>query len=379
MNNRTYPPDYLFLTALLITVSACGQVDRTGAMPATPWTVEDNAPRMADGIRVLIIHDMEGLAGQADPASFNFGTDLYPAGQEWLAADINAVVDGLFAGGATEVLIADGHGSGNPDPDLRSDLLDDRATQIIRDEAFDTYFDLPDLVEVDAVAVVGMHAKTGSGGFASHTFTLGIDLLINGQSITETELVALSWGRVGVPVVFASGDDRLANDLQTPMPWIQFVTVKTATAADSALPRPVDEARADLRESAKRAIETLTAAKVMKVSMPIHASLRAVPPASLQFLDGIPGLNYRDDTLTFVTSDLREAYDGLVGIVGLATMAYADVLQEIIRSRADGEAIFGDFAEALFQRWFDQESGRYERPGPSQTGGAALRRFHGYR
>ena len=78
------------------------------------------------------------------------------------------------------------------------------------------------------MAVVGMHAKTGSGGFASHTFTLGIDLLINGQSITETELVALSWGRVGVPVIFASGDDRLAGDLET-MPWIEYVTVKEAT------------------------------------------------------------------------------------------------------------------------------------------------------
>ena len=379
MSIHTYTRNHLFgVFLIVVSVSACGQTDGTEAMPATPWTVEDNAPETAERIRVIIIHDMEGLAGQTDPSSFDFGTDLYPTGQEWLAADVNAVVDGLFAGGATEVLIADGHGSGNPDPDVRSDLLDDRATQIIRDEAFDTYFDLPDLEEIDAVAVVGMHAKTGSGGFASHTFTLGIDLLINGQSITETELVALSWGRVDVPVIFASGDDRLANDLQT-MPWIQFVTVKTATAADNARPRPVDEALTDLRESAQRAVENLAAAKIMKVSMPIHAGLHAVPPASLRFLDGIPGVNYRDDTLTFVTSDLREAYDGLVEIVGLATIGYVGVLQETIRSRPDGEAIFGTYRDALTQRWFDQESGRYERPGPSQGGAAGLRRFHGYR
>ncbi len=379
MNNHTHPRNHLFGALLLIvSVSACGQTDGSDAMPATPWTLEDNAPQTADGIRVLIIHDMEGLAGQSDPTSFNFGTDLYPTGQEWLAADVNAVVDGLFAGGATEVLIADGHGSGNPDPDVRSDLLDDRATQIIRDVAFDTYFDLPDLEEIDAVAVVGMHAKTGSGGFASHTFTLGIDLLINGQSITETELVALSWGWVDVPVIFASGDDRLANDLQT-MPWIQSVTVKNATAADSARPRPVDEARTDLRESAKRAVENLAAAKVMKVSMPIHASLHAVPPASLRFLDGIPGVNYRDDTMTFVTSDLREAYDGLVQIVGLAGIGYMGVLQETVGNRPDAAEIFGAFREAVEQRWFDQESGRYERPEPSEGVATGLRRFHGYR
>ncbi len=366
-----------WLGGLALVVVACQGSDRTETMPTVPWTEEAYAPRTDDGIRVLIIHDMEGLAGQSDPSSFDFGTELYPSAQEWLAADINAVVDGLFAGGATEVVIADGHGSGNPDPDLRRDLLDPRATQIIRDEPFDTYFDLPESEAIDAVAVVGMHAKTGSRGFASHTFTLGIDLLINGRSITETELVALSWGRVGVPVIFASGDDRLAVDLQT-MPWIQYVTVKEALAADNAVPRPVEEARADLRSGARRAVESLADARVMQVSTPIYASLHAVPPASLRFLEGIPGVDYEDDTLTFVTDDLREAYDGLVEIVGLARLGYLGVLLEFIRSRPDADEILGAYREAVEQRWFDQESGRYERPMPSSGEPPAGRRYHGY-
>ena len=239
-----------------------------------------------------------------------------------------------------------------------------------------SYFDLPESEEIDAVVVVGMHAKTGSGGFASHTFTLGIDLLINGQSITETELVALSWGRVDVPVIFASGDDRLAADLET-MPWIEFVTVKEATAADDAILRPVNEARAELRESARRAVENMASAKVMKVSTPIHASLHAVPPASLGSLAGIPGIDYHDDTFTFVTNDMREAYDGLVEIVGLATIGYVGVLQEVLRSRGDADEIFGAYGDALTKRWFDQESGRYQRPEPpaDQPDG---RRYHGY-
>jgi D-amino peptidase len=347
-------------------------------MPVPAWSLEDPRPRTGDGIRVLIIHDMEGLSGQDDPSSFDFGTDMYPRGQELLAADINAVVDGLFAGGATEVVIADGHGSGNPDPDLRTDLVDPRATQIIRDESFDTYFDLPESEEIDAVAVVGMHAKTGSRGFASHTFTLGIDLLINGQPITETELVALSWGRVGVPVIFASGDDRLGADLET-MPWIEYVTVKRATAADSAVLRPVDEAREDLRSAARRAVENLGSARSMRVSTPIFASLHAVPPASLRFLEGIPGIDYEDDTLTFVTEDLREAYDGLVEVVGLATVGYMGILQEVVRGRPDGQEIMTAFGEALSRRWFDQESGRYERPAMGSGGTSSLQRYHGYR
>ncbi|HSF15131.1 MAG TPA: M55 family metallopeptidase [Vicinamibacteria bacterium] len=368
------------LVCVLALAIGCGEATEPEpiVVPDTPWSLSDYQPQVNDGIRVLIVHDMEGLSGQDDPSSFDYGTDLYPTGQELLAADINAVVDGLFAGGATEVVIADGHGSGNPEPDLRGDLLDARATQIIRDKAFDTYFDLPDSEAIDAVAVVGMHAKTGSGGFASHTFTLGIDLLINGQSITETELVALSWGRVGVPVIFASGDDRLARDLET-MPWLERVTVKMATAADRADLRPVGEARADLRDGAKRAVERLASAKVMRVNTPIRASLRAVPPASLRFLDGIPGIDYRDDTLTFVTGDLREAYDGLVEIVGLARVGYVDVLQEVVRNHPDGDAIFAEYSEALSRRWFDQESGRYQRPAADSGETSSLQRFHGYR
>lgn len=376
-----------FLISLVIIVAGCTRSTdydpaaasgvAADAMPAEPWTLEPAAPP-ANGIRVLIIHDMEGLSGQSDPRSFDFGTELYPTGQEWLAADVNAVVDGLFAGGASEVLVADGHGSGNPDPDVRADLLDPRATQILRAESFDTYFDLPESEDIHAVAVVGMHAKTGSGGFASHTFTLGIELLINGRTITETELVALSWGRFEVPVIFASGDDRLAVDLET-MPWIESVVVKEATAADSALPRPVDQARADLREGARRAVENIAEAKVMKVSKPIHAGLRAVPPASLGRLEGIPGMNFKDDTYTFVTDDLHDAYDGLVATVGLATTGYFSLLVEALRAHPEGSEILAAHGESLSKRWFDQESGRYQPPVPAGPATDPGRRYHGYR
>ena len=46
-----------------------------------------------------------------------------------LAADLNAVIDGLFAGGATQVDIVDAHGSGNPEPDVKSGECD-RSTNV---------------------------------------------------------------------------------------------------------------------------------------------------------------------------------------------------------------------------------------------------------
>lgn len=360
-------------------ITACAPSNpESPAAQAEAWTLTDVRPDTSDGLRILVLHDMEGLSGQSDPRTFLFSMPQYPQGQELLVSDINAVIDGLYAGGATDVHVVDGHGSGNPAPDVRRDLLDQRAQQVLRDSTFDAYFDLVAPSAYDGVAVVGMHAKTGSRGFASHTYTLGIDLIINGKSITETELVGLSWGREGIPVIFGSGDDRLAADLQT-MPWIEFVTVKRATAADSAEPRPVAEARADLRQSAERAMQNLRAGKMkaMGVTTPITATLHAIPPADLALLDSVPGIDYSDQRVTFVAQDLKATYRGLVKLVGVATRAYTRVLNEELRARPQGEEILKAYAQRLEQRWFDVESGRWTAPAPQPRPAGA--KYHGFR
>jgi D-amino peptidase len=344
------------------------------ASTGAPWVIEDAPVDSEDGIRILVLHDMEGLSGQDDPKTFDFDNEEYALGQELLVGDVNAVIDGLFAGGATEVHLVDGHGSGNREPDVPPDRLDERAEQVVRDEWFDAYFDLVEPGAYDAVAVVAMHAKTGSGGFASHTYTLGMDFILNGESITETELVAMSWGRVDVPLIFASGDDHLASDLQN-LTWIEYVTVKEATSADTAIPRPLAEARADLRASAQRAVENLGQAKVMKITTPVTATLRVVPPASLERLEGFPGVDYADNSVTFEAADLAGAYDGLGAIVGVATRGYTSVLGEVIRAHPDADAIRTAYSEALMARWFDVESGRWQ---PEEESPPPPRKYYGF-
>src|SRR4051794_23804991 len=129
---------------------------------ATAMSRRESARPAAAPVRVLVYHDMEGLAGQDDWRSFLFShPEKYPDGQKLLAADLNAVIEGLFAGGATQVDVVDAHGSGNPEPDVRRDLLDSRAKQVFRDRAFDPYVDLTAPDAYDAVVAVAMHAKTG--------------------------------------------------------------------------------------------------------------------------------------------------------------------------------------------------------------------------
>jgi D-amino peptidase len=353
------------------------------AQPPAPFTTETPRAPQPGRVRILLLHDMEGLSGQDDWRTFDFDyPEHYRRGQELLAADVNAVVDGLFAGGATQVDVVDGHGSGNPDPDVRRDLLDPRATQVLRDTPFRQYVDLVAPDTYDAVVCVGMHAKTGSGGFASHTFTLGVEFQVNGLAITETELVAMSWGRVGVPVIMVSGDDRLRADLADRMPWLEVVTVKTATSASSATLRPVAEARADLRAAAKRAVERLRSPdagglKAMRLREPVQAAVRVVPPASLAVLRNVPGVQYENETVRFEARDYQAAYDGMVALTNVAARAYPAVLTELLQGRPGGSALLQDYNGLLNTRWLDVESGRWTAPPPPAP--VPARKYHGAR
>lgn len=367
---------------LTISCASANPPATDGGVAATParsgpFVLEAPARRSGGALRVLVYHDMEGLSGQNDPHTFSFRyPNAYKKGRELLVADVNAVVAGLVAGGATAVHVVDAHGSGNPEPDIETSALDPRATQVFRDKPFRQYVDLVEPNVYDAIVVVGMHAKTGSKGFASHTYTLGIEFIVNGMAITETELIAFSWGRVGVPVILASGDQRLREDLRT-MPWIEFVTVKTATSASTADLRPVPEVHAEMRAKAKTAVEQLSRMRSMRVATPVRAAVRVVPPASLAFLQGVPGLTVTGDRVDFTAADFGATYDGLVALTGVATRAYPSVLMEVVRARADGAKTMLDYGDALTMRWLDVESGRWTPPAPAPV--PAGRRYFGAR
>lgn len=370
----------------LFVVSAAMVACTTGGNPpdaAPTWTAEngvtigDPAPRKDGQLRVLVYHDMEGLAGQDDYRTFNYShPDFYPKGREYLAADVNAVVDGLFAGGATAVTIVDGHGSGNPNPDLDPALLDKRATQLTRDSAFRQYVDIVAPDTYDAIVAVGMHAKTGSQGFASHTITLGMDVWMNGRSITESELVAYSWGRHGVPMVMVTGDDKLAADLLT-MPWLKFVVTKHATSASTVTLRNVDSVHAEMKAQASAAMREIAQARTLTVKEPVNAALRVVLPARLAPLRGVPGVTLAasGDRVDFVAKDFMAAYDGVNALIGVARLAYPTVQNEIIREHPDSTLILRHQRERLMERWFDVESGRWSPPPPPPA--VPGRKFYG--
>ncbi len=60
-------------------------------------------------MKVFISADIEGIAGVMRPEQCNPAHADYAAARELMEQEVNAAIDGAFAGGATEVTVADSH------------------------------------------------------------------------------------------------------------------------------------------------------------------------------------------------------------------------------------------------------------------------------
>jgi len=312
--------------------------------------IEDRKPVDDNFTKIVLLYDMEGLSGQNILTSIDFPRPEYFEARKLLTDDVNAVIQGLFDGGADSVTVIDAHGSFNPEPDILLDQMDPRAKMMYREKRFDSYVDLLDDNSFDAMVLVGMHSKVGGGGFAEHTVNLGTDWILNGMSLCEAELFAYSWGRIGVPVIFISGDDKLAEQVSW-MTWAEYVTVKEAKGIDDALLYPVDLVHQKLTAAAGRAVENLDRMKAVTLTEPITSSLRVVPPADLSILENVPGIDYNDQSVTFKAADFKEAYDGMRAFIGVAQSGYINIGAEMCISQ-DSDS-FMNFKEAIFKSWVD--------------------------
>ena len=346
---------------LVMMTMACTEVEHRPSGDGGQ-TVGEPAPDADAMVKVLLYFDMEGLSGQDDWRSYFFSfPEQYEQGRTRLMLDLNATIDGLFAGGADSVHVYDGHGSGNPEPDAVVEVLDPRARMVEPEEGDGVWVtDLAQRGAYDAVAGIGLHSKTGAGGFASHTLTGGMEVILNGRSVTEAEISAFAWGEVGTPWVFAAGDDKLRDNLKETMPWVEVVITKRAIDAKTAELRPEDEVLAELRDRAKYALENRHRAKAPRLVPPIRAGLRAVPPASLGLLTSAPGIEVENGAVFFTAGDLRSAYRGLFPWVEVArALGYFELLSR----RAEGDTTWARVKAELRSDWLaiwgEQESGRW--------------------
>lgn len=189
-------------------------------------------------MRIYIMTDLEGVAGVLNFEDWCKPESRYhEMAREFLTREVNAAIEGFFAGGATHVLVADGHGHGAINPKL----LDPRA-ELSRGWGPEPWpFGLDKTF--NGLAWVGQHAKSGTPcAHLAHTGSFGVlDLSVNGVSIGEYGQLAMCASALGVPAIFAAGDEALTKEALALTPGIEVAAVKRGTIAGTGDECPADE------------------------------------------------------------------------------------------------------------------------------------------
>jgi len=235
-----------------------------------------------DLMRVYIMTDLEGVAGVLDSENWCLkDSRYYEQAKQLLTEEVNAAVEGFVAGGATDVLVADGHGWGGINP-----LLLHPAARLARNwpEGCPYPFSL-DSDRFDVAAWVGQHPKAGTvGGHLTHTGSMEVrELRVNGVSMGEFGEIALCAAELGVRCVFASGCEAFTREAAQFIPGIETVAVKRGTQTSpghnlsatayrrhniAAIHLSPEEARLRIRTGAKRALERARTEDFGRVPLP---------------------------------------------------------------------------------------------------------------
>ena len=182
-------------------------------------------------MKVHIMTDLEAVAGvvsQVDycipPGPNKYGlTDTgrnYEQARQLITLEVNAAIEGLIQGGATDIFVCDGHGFGSIDVSRIH-----RAARVLTGTGMAYPMGLDD--SFDATIMIGQHAMGNTdGGHLCHSGSFSREQWrLNGQLIGEIHLWALLAQYFNVPLVMISGDKAGCAEAKSLIPSIHTVEV----------------------------------------------------------------------------------------------------------------------------------------------------------
>lgn len=224
-------------------------------------------------LKVFISVDMEGLAGVVTGSDVSASGPDYAHFREIMAGETNVAVAAAFAAGATEVVVRDSHGTKQ---NLRPSDVDTRA-RLLRGQGTGPKNMMEGIDETfHAVVFIGYHAKAGTpNAILEHTSNGNvIDFSINGVSLPEGGYNALVAGLYKVPVIFASGDRALTEQLRALLGPIETVAVKEEIGGEASLGLSPADARAAIGRGVTRALQRRSELKPYVLTAPYTMTLK---------------------------------------------------------------------------------------------------------
>ena len=209
-------------------------------------------------MNVLIAADMEGIAGIE-----HYGDCLpshprrYARGRRLMTDEVLVAVEALRAGGAGTISVGDWHMVGTNIE--RERMPAGVEVRPIADLALDEAE--PSIAKahggpLDAVVMVGHHARTPSPrGFCSHTFIWEMEVLLDGEQLSETQTYAQALAAEGIPILVAAGDRWLLEETEEgELGSAREVVTKEGLGRDRARSVAPAAAHAHLREAIAEAM-----------------------------------------------------------------------------------------------------------------------------
>ena len=232
--------------------------------------ISANCENASSQLKIYVNTDLEGISGV-----FNFNqtrkkdTPLNIQACEYFMGDVAAVVRGLIDGGASEVIILDGHGSQAVIPHL-----------MVPGARYITGRPRPgagNLTELDGsfagMVMLGFHAMMGTpDGVLNHTQSSESEnrYWYNGVESGELAQNAAIAGYFGVPPIMVSGDEATCREARQFFGnGIVTVAVKRGVAREAAVLYPFEETRKALYEGAKKAVSAISSCKPYILDTPV--------------------------------------------------------------------------------------------------------------
>ncbi len=257
-------------------------------------------------MKILIAADMEGITGVVHWDQVMPGSEEYPRFRKLMTEDVNAAIRGAFAGGATSVVVTDGHNNGR---NILIEELDSRATL---NSGTPSPLSMVHGIDenVEGVMYVGYHARMGAiNGILDHTWSdeRVSGLWINDRAFGESGFNGAVCGHFDVPIIMASGDQTLCAEVRDFFGnKIETAQVKKANGRMSAECLPPAETAKLIEEVAKRAVINLKSGKApkpLKVSAPIKMTIEFVQSDMADKAALMPGAKRANDRHLEYTSD----------------------------------------------------------------------------
>jgi D-amino peptidase len=221
-------------------------------------------------MKIYIHTDLEGISGIDRIEMIDKNGVSYRDSIVRLMADVNAAIDGAFAGGATHVTVLDSHGGGG---NFDLSLLDKRADIDIKEnkkwwgKLDDTYA---------GTFFIGAHAMAGTmNGFLDHTMDSSrwFNYWINGRKMGELALWAIVAGHFNVPLLMVSGDEAACVEARQFFTPLETTIVKRAIGRNRAELVDSEESLKRIQESARKAVSFAGKVNPFKPILPMEIKL----------------------------------------------------------------------------------------------------------